>query len=308
MKRCAAFWNHTNLRSGNRIFPCCRFKTPVQEFNGDLEKILHSDEYAALRNADVSTLPDCAKCMHEESIGKESLREQFNKQYSMDKVTLQYFEVGFDNICDLACDGCWSEWSHTWALKDNPTAKPKQVIVSTEYLFNIPDSINKVLFLGGEPLMTNRHRRFLEKIEHLENLEVIYNTNGMHKLQKEDYNILKKCKSVKFIVSVDGYGSLNEKVRSNSVWNKVVDTINEIAESFDLVIHTTIHKNNWHGLVDLYDWISKNNYKWTTNILTYPKHLDVSNLTDVEKKKFTNNLNEYNIPNSNYIKEHLSGC
>ena len=38
--------------------------------------------------------------------------------------------------------------------------------------------------------MTNRHRRFLETFKDLQNLEVEYFTNGMHKLQEEDYQLL----------------------------------------------------------------------------------------------------------------------
>lgn len=308
MKKCAAFWTHTNLRSGNRIYPCCRFKEPVQTFNGDVGSILHSSEYEVLRNTDVSTLSSCAKCMHEESNGKESLRQQFNQQYTTDIVELKYLEIGFDNICDLACDGCWSEWSHTWALKENPDATIKKVIVSSDELENIPDTVEKVLFLGGEPLMTNRHRKFLKSVNHLEKLEVIYNTNGMHRLQNEDYDILANCKSVKFIVSIDGYASLNEKVRTNSVWTTIVDNVEELVDTFDLSIHTTVHKNNWHGLVDLYNWINDKKYKWTTNVLTYPKHLDIVNLSNEEKQTLTNVLNNYDIPDSDYIKEHLNGC
>lgn len=306
MKHCSAFWNHTNLRSGNRIFPCCRFKNPIQTFDGDVSTILHSDQYEKLRNTDVSTLSECSKCMHEEDNGKESLRQQFNKIYDTNNIKLQYFEIGFDNICDLACDGCWSEWSHTWALKDNPDATPKQVIVSTEELCNIPDSVNKILFLGGEPLMTSRHRKFLQTVKNLENLEVIYNTNGMHSLQQEDYNLLNKCKKVKFIVSIDGYAKLNEAVRSNSVWSKVVNNVNEFMKKFDVVIHTTIHKNNWHGLPELHKWIVDNKFNWSTNVLTYPPRLDVKDLDYNSKVAFTLMLDEFDIPNATYIKEHIS--
>jgi uncharacterized radical SAM superfamily Fe-S cluster-containing enzyme len=308
MKHCSAFWNHTNLRSGNRIYPCCRFKEPVQTFDGDVEKILFSPQYEKLRNSDVSTLSSCEKCMHEERNGKESLREQFNKQYTTDSVELKYFEVGFDNICDLACDGCWSDWSHTWTLKENPQLTAKQAIVSTNELHNIPSTINKVLFLGGEPLITNRHRRFLENFKSLDTLEVIYNTNGMHLLQDQDLVLLSKCKTVKFIISIDGFNKLNEKVRSGSNWETVEKTLTQIKNLFNVTIHTTIHKNNWHGLSDLYTWIKLNNYDWTTNILTYPKHLDIIHLSDSNKTLFREMLDNLNIPNSNYIKEHINGC
>lgn len=307
MKKCAAFWNHTNLRSGNRIYPCCRFKESVQSFNGNVGNILFSDEYDKLRNTDVSKLPGCAKCMYEESNGKESLREKFNKQYNTEEIKLQYFEVGFDNICNLSCDGCWSEWSHTWALKEDPSKTIKQVIVSTDELYNIPDTINKVLFLGGEPLMTNRHRKFLQNLKSLDYLEVVYNTNGMHLLLQDDIDLLLKCKHVEIIVSIDGYSKLNEKVRSGSDWQQIQNLIKQVKGIFDLTIHTTIHKNNWHGLRDLYNWIIQNNFNWTTNVLTYPTKLDIINLTESEKHQLKEILDTVDIPNSGYIKEHLDG-
>lgn len=67
----------------------------------------------------------------------------------------------------------------------------------------------------------------------LEHLKVEYFTNGMH------------SKRVHFTVSIDGYGSLNEQVRSNSIWHTVEKNLNQIADTFDHTVRTTIHKNNW---------------------------------------------------------------
>ena len=66
----------------------------------------------------------------------------------------------------------------------------------TEEFTNIPSTVSKVVFLGGEPLMTNIHRRFLESFDTLEDLEVEYFTNGMHKLVEEDYILLNECKQI----------------------------------------------------------------------------------------------------------------
>ena len=71
---CSALYSHTNIRGGNRVYPCCRYKTPIQTFNGDVGSILHSEEYAELRENFTIDDPNCAKCKHEESLGKESLR------------------------------------------------------------------------------------------------------------------------------------------------------------------------------------------------------------------------------------------
>jgi sulfatase maturation enzyme AslB (radical SAM superfamily) len=244
--------------------------------------------------------------MHEEILGKESLRQRFNEEYSTETVELKYLEVGFDNICDLTCDGCWEEWSSSWWAKKNPDLPPKQGITSTEEFTNIPGTVNKVVFLGGEPLMTNRHRQFLKSFNTLKDLQVEYFTNGMHKLVEEDYQLLSQCKGVHFTISIDGAGVLNETVRSGSIWSKVVDTLDEIADTFDHTIHTTIHKNNWHGLPELVEFTKKYS-NWTTNVLTFPKELDIINLEQCDKDKLEKILDTYDIPNRQYIKAHLQG-
>jgi sulfatase maturation enzyme AslB (radical SAM superfamily) len=302
---CSAFWNHTNIRGGNRVFPCCRYKTAVQIFDGDLGKVLHSKEYESLRSDSLNGIrnSNCEKCYYEESLNKKSTRQWFNENYSGETVELKYLEVGFDNICNLACDGCWEEWSSSWWVKKNPEGKVVEGILSTSDFVNIPETIEKIVFLGGEPLITNRHRKFLQSFSDLSHLTVEYFTNGMFDLTEEDHKLLGKCKSVKFTVSVDGYRELNEKVRTGSEWNKVEQFINTL--EYEKVVHTTIHTNNWHGLPDMYDWICLNNYTWTTNVLTYPLHLDIITLIDDKKQNLLRILDSYPIPNVEYIKSHI---
>ena len=305
---CSALYNHTNIRGGNRIYPCCRYKTPIQKYDGDVGNILHSKEYKKLRkDMESNWLPGCDKCKHEENLGVASLREKFNSRYDSGTPQLKYLEVGFDNICDLACDGCWEEWSSSWWAKKNPSLPAKQGITSTEEFSNIPNSVNRVVFLGGEPLMTNRHRKFLQSLDSLEFLTVEYFTNGMHRLQDIDIDLFTKCKQVHFTVSIDAVGTLNDKVRSGSVWSTVVETLNQIAGKFDYTIHTTVHKNNWHGLPDMHDF-TKAYKKWTTNVLTFPRGMDIVNLDRADKNKFLDMLEELDIPNSHYIKSHLQGA
>ena len=258
---------------------------------------LRSDSLNGIRNS------NCEKCYYEESLNKKSTRQWFNENYSGKVVELKYLEVGFDNICNLACDGCWEEWSSSWWVKKNPEGKVVEGILSTSDFVNIPETIEKIVFLGGEPLITNRHRKFLQSFSDLSHLTVEYFTNGMFDLTQEDHKLLRKCKSVKFTVSVDGYRELNEEVRTGSEWNKVEQFITNL--EYEKVVHTTIHRNNWHGLSEIYNWISINKYTWTTNVLTYPKHLDIINLDDSEKQKLLCILDLHVIPNTEYIKSHI---
>lgn len=298
MSNCAAFWHHTNIRNNNDIFPCCRFKTPVQKFDGDVVNILNSAEYKELREH-VGPIAGCAKCDYEESKGKESLRQQFNKQYDMETVKLEFLEVGLDNICNLTCDGCWDEFSSSWAKKSESAI----IVRSSTDITKLPDTVNKILFLGGEPLMTTRHVRLL-KIANRPNLDVTYNTNGTFLLDEETISLLNDCRLVKFILSIDGYGKLNEQVRSGSKWDDIVRFIDQISDlGFELVIHTVIHKNNWQGIPELETFVRRCHLPWTTNILTYPKHLDIATIEN--KHDIISVIKTTSIPNKDYILKHL---
>lgn len=303
--KCAAFWNHINIRNDNRVFPCCRFKTPIAAFNGNVNEILFYKEYDILREKASKNeyIEGCAKCYHEEEIGKTSLREKFNTEYSTENISLKFLEIGFDNICNLTCDGCWEDFSSSWAKKLNFS---KDLIVkTTTEIEHIPESVDKVLFLGGEPLMTSRHKKFLKKISKLQDLTVMYNTNGTFLLDEETIQLLSACKDVEFIVSVDGYAELNEKVRNGSRWIDILNFIEQLKTlDFKFTIHTVIHLNNWHGLDKLATFIKDNNYDWTINMLTYPNHLNVTNFHN--KDQIVTFFEGIDIPNKESIIRHLT--
>ena len=300
MTKCAAFWKHTNIRGGNNVYPCCRFKAPVATFRGNISEILHSPQYERLRNTDVSTMWECSKCMHEEANGRKSLRQEFNEKYDTDIVELKFLEIGFDNICNLTCDGCWSEFSSAWAKKETGKLSYTELDEITE----VPDTIEKILFLGGEPLMTNRHESFLRRISQPERVEVIYNTNGTFLLKDNIVDLLEKFKNVTFILSIDAYGELNDKVRSGSKWQDIINFITQIKQlGFTLEVNSVLHLNNWYGIVDLEKFIKGIEVDWTVNVLTYPKHLDITNYKN--KNEIIDLIKQTEIPNKDYVINHL---
>lgn len=304
--KCAAFWKHTNIRNNNNIFPCCRYKTPVATFTGNIIEILNSDEYKKLRQDSDKGIynPNCEKCYYEETLGKKSLRQKFNEEYDTEIVEIKFLELGLDNICNLTCDGCFGDFSSSWSEKQNPD-KPRSFHIRTSTdIDTIPESVDKILFLGGEPLMTKRHLKILEKISNKRDVTIVYNTNGTFLLDIETKKQLLLFKKVEFIVSIDGYGDLNDKVRSGSNWSQILNFINEIKNiGFNITIHSVLHLNNWHGFLDLKKFVDKEKLNWTVNVLTYPKHLDIANT--IEPTKVINLIKELKLKEENYIVNHI---
>lgn len=296
---CSAFWKHINIRSDNTIYACCRYKSPIAKFNGDMSDILYSDAYEKLRQNSLNGIanPNCSKCYHEESIGKTSVRQKYNQQYTNDSVELEFLEIAFDNICNLACDGCRSEFSSSWAIKENLNLSKKLSINSVTEISSVPESIRKISFLGGEPLMTNRHIDFLTTIKNKNNTVILYNTNGSFLLSTNAITLLNQFKLVEFALSIDGYKELNEQVREGSQWTDTLNFIDQIKQlGFTLFVNTVLHINNWQGIVDLNNFIHDNNLHWRINLLTFPANLDIVNLTSANKHQLTEMLDKINIP------------
>ena len=302
---CSAFWKHTNIRGGNRIFPCCRYKSSVQQFTGNVEDILLTSEYAKLRQDSLLGVnnPNCQKCYDEEQLGKLSLRQQFNREYNIDSIGIEYLEIGFDNICNLTCDGCWEEWSSSWWIKKNPEGIPKEGILNTEEFFNIPSTLEKIVFLGGEPLMTNRHRKFLEQLTDLSKVSVTYYTNGMFELSEKDHTVLSKCSSVNFIISIDAYGELNDRVRHGSNWQTIEKFVKLLP--YNKSINSVLHKNSWMGIEELGNWITLNQLDWSINILTYPHNMSIDSITTQESNILLEKINKISIPGKEYISNYI---
>ena len=307
--KCSAFWKHTNIRSGNRIYPCCRFKHSIGTFDGDVDNVLHSTAYEELRNMSASGeyITGCEKCYYEESIQHRSLRQEFNEKYEADTVELKFLEIGFDNLCNLTCDGCNSEFSTSWIVKEKEIyGAPKHKLMEIDAVTNVPSTINKILFLGGEPLITDRHLRLLHQINHKSEVEVVYNTNGTFIPNDNVVEELKNYKKVTFILSIDGVGELGEKVRSGTKWSDVCKFIDwAYNQSYTLEFNTVLHKNNYTGLKELHKFCTSFDASWYINVLTYPFELDITMLDQSAKDNIISDCKSLKLPNSEFIINHL---
>lgn len=291
---CSAFWKHFNIRSGDNIYPCCRYKTPVAKFNGNLEEVLHLPVFEKLRQDSLNGVlnPNCQKC-YDSTDPKLSVQEFFNNEYTRNKIELEFLEIGFDNICNLTCDGCSEDFSSAWADIKNPVKEKKINVRSTSEITHVPDTIKKILFLGGEPLMTNRHKTFLKKVIHRLQVTVVYNTNGTFLLDKETVDLLKEFSHVKFMLSIDGLGELNSRVRSGSNWQDILNFIDQIKLlGHELEIHSVVHKNNYFGIIELGKFVNSIGIPQRVNMLTWPATLDVRYLEEKEKQKFISDLEQ----------------
>ena len=302
---CSAFWNYVNVRPGNRVYPCCRFKQSAAEFNGDLEQIINGPEYEELRRKSLAGehIPECQKCYDEEALGHESLRIRLNKEYTIETPQVKFLEIGIDNLCNLVCDGCNSEFSTSWMAKEKLIyGAPLNKKLTIDEVTNVPNSVEKILFLGGEPLITDKHLDILELHPSPEDCLVIYNTNASFIPSKQCEYIWNKFKKVHFIISIDGVGEVNERVRGGSKWQDTLDFIDYCyGNEYDFEVNTVLHYNNWFDLENLVNFMSKFDKKWYINLLTYPTNLALDKQSVENLQEFLTMAEQLEFPNKTYI-------
>ena len=74
-------------------------------------------------------LKECSNCYYEEELGRSlSLRQKLNTQWGVDSVQVESLELNLNNICNLACIMCDSQYSSRIWREENPTLPATQGI------------------------------------------------------------------------------------------------------------------------------------------------------------------------------------
>ncbi len=225
----------------------------------------------------------------------------------------QYLDFRLGTLCNLRCRMCQSQNSSAIykELKDEElyTDEERDFIVKTSHWNDFSDytqpwfddpgflrtvetwlpSVNRLYFTGGEPTIIQRVYWILEKCVELginDNIDLVFNSN-MTNIQPRFLDLIAKFKSVLMCLSVDGYGTTNEYIRSGSTWSIVDKHIRDYATSDvvgNLLFSPVVQIYNILNVTDLIDYAEliqkETGRRIDISFLlnNYPKCLDIRNL------------------------------
>gem|GEM_PF-3725846 len=245
---------HLQIKPGGITKPCCRFiiddDLARMGGNANLSDYLTSDYWSNLRKTLEKGLKPsgCSKCFNEEDSGQFSMRlthEEAEKKLdynTRENIDLIDLEVGFSNICNLACRSCDSNLSTRWYEDDQklteagilergrPKVKIKPAFNDLKNL-SIPNTIKSVKFTGGEPFLHKELPIFLDKMVKMDiskNVELRFCTNGTILPSDQIIDTLKKFKSIDFSLSLDGIEKANDYLRYPSRWDEILKVIEKL--------------------------------------------------------------------------------
>lgn len=279
--RCAYFWNHICVRENGRPTPCCRFSSKqiegeIERLNLNAETALSSQIWSRLRQLSKGNqkIDGCLACYQEEEAGLYSLRQKANADFSIDlallnshEPQLQYLEIFLSDVCNLRCIGCGPLLSTTWRnhlVRLNHNLPPRAQPASTEIFSRAASQVEKIKFVGGEPLLAPNHLDFLKSIhrDRRKKITLNYYTNLTIFPPDPLLEIWKDFNKIELSWSIDGIAEVNERIRPPSSWSCIEENakkfldLNKRIKLFKFNVHCTVMIDNLLDLKNLSRWFS----------------------------------------------------
>ena len=320
-------WVHLHVENNGLVKACCEANIVYGNINKEsISEIWQNESIKQFRQSLLSGNRDkrCASCFKKEDAGKKSMRietlEKFshhlewveqtkNDGFSQESKPI-YFDIRFNNICNLKCRTCWHGASSSWfeeakILRNNWGKKAIIEINDSRSLIKqvlaTKAVIEEIYFAGGEPLMMIEHFQLLEGLlkEGLTNVHLRYNTN-LSLLKLKDQSALelwKNFQKVTISASIDGLGDQAEYIRKGLNFNHFVGNMIEIKSKVPhvlLEIAPTVSIFNIFSLGQLHRYFVEKDIIQINdiylNILSRPDQYNIKIWPQQAKKLIENNL------------------
>jgi sulfatase maturation enzyme AslB (radical SAM superfamily) len=200
------------------------------------------------------------------------------------------YDYRISNLCNFKCRMCGDQLSSSWEaenkkngrLQDQPWLEPAtrknidkfQKEVLEEELQAAVDErrIEEIYWVGGEPLMWERHWTILEQLVYdgqAKDVTLRYNTNLSRVSYKgiELFDLLPKFKHVNLCASIDGVGKVGEYIRTGLKWEEWLENFKRglpLINNFGndaMVFDVTLTTPGLFGLKELFDVVTELNVK-----------------------------------------------
>ena len=255
--------------------------------------------------------PGC-QCPAEEAAGMKSMRQHAIDQFGYRPFgKLKTVEIFFDNVCNLKCRMCGSPRSHLWYEEEKElygtTMSPTKYVKNTLHETLDVEELEEIKVYGGEPLQTREADAFFKRVieqGNIENLYIEMSTNGTTLPMPNVLEAFKRCKRLKLDISIDGYGKLNDYIRSGSDWDSIVENmkffdslIDERTEQTVIIVHSAVGLYNANLVTELDAFVEEHfpRFLKTKQMIQYPVFLNIQNASSDYKKKLEPYLDEETV-------------
>jgi molybdenum cofactor biosynthesis enzyme MoaA len=280
----------------------------------------------------------CSRCWNDESVGKKSLRQIYNVEFSKNfdfslidtdnwEVTdsICTFDFKLGNLCNLKCVMCHGNSSsqimsefkqHRSKFETLEMFRVPNTTVSfdwpittefQDFLQRFKNQIKWIKFTGGEPTVIPYVAEILETIPNPESVTVNLTTNGT-KINNRLLDTLKKFKAIWLNVSLEGIGQDNDVIRYPSIWSEIESTIIDLSQlpnTYFSISHV-LQCFSVKTLIPLLKWCDIHNLKMQLILLVDPAYLNINSIDTKTIQKFADELHQTTLTtNQSIVKQVL---
>lgn len=284
---CPIPFHHMAIRPNGTVQPCCYFNwndVPA-DFTLDYKNLFYDHPFMNQIREDLrqdKPVAGCSKCYKAEQLTGRSMRTEYIREERLgfsetppETPTLTYIDLALSNVCNNRCRMCSYELSTNWYsdAKKLGVEIPRGLIEHNNNFDDIDFSkINYIKMIGGEPLM--EQDKFIDVLKRcrLDTMNILVTTNTTVRPNEELLYLLNQCKKVRWNLSIDAFGTLNDFLRKGSKWEEVKANIHWFMDAFPGLV-------NVNGVVSIYN---ANNFYELTDYVNrhYPKAKVAFNLID----------------------------
>lgn len=224
---CTAPWNALTIGENGNVKTCCSGRTILGNINSEsIADIVKNNPILDVKNKLLSNqyTSNCTACYEQEELSGVSLRGLYNLNYPKLSGELQFLDVRWNNLCNLACIYCNEEFSNVWAIQLGKTAKSQVKNTNTEvleWILSKVSELKEVMLVGGEPLLMKQNYELLKQLP--ANVKVCMITNLAYDVKKNpatDILLLRPKQHIMWNVSTENIKSQFEYVRNRNNWEQ----------------------------------------------------------------------------------------
>ena len=308
-------WVHMHMWPAGYTYPCCMADPELPVGNTQdqsLQEIWNGPEMRELR---LNMLQDkksdiCRRCYELEDSDVWTLRKSSNENFKHHKakvestgddgtagdVNLAYMDIRFSNLCNLKCRSCGPQFSSSW-FEDHKQLYGKlnheKILKVRDDMLNFMDelepllnSVERVYWAGGEPLITDEHYRILDKWIEMGKRDVVmdYTTNftQMRYKKKTAFEYWNAFEDVRVAASLDANHARGEYLRKNMDWAIVVQNRRDMIKQCPHVYFEITPTVSAYNVLNLPDF----HKEWIEEGLLQPRAIRINMLLDPSYMRF----------------------
>jgi MoaA/NifB/PqqE/SkfB family radical SAM enzyme len=302
---CAIPWTGFELEPNGTIKNCIISKEKLGSINDqDIEDILKDSTAIGIKKQmlEGEYPTNCDGCYFQEKNRKKifdniSSRTYYAKEIgphvspdlfnNTNNFELRHVDLRWSNRCNQACVYCGPEYSSKWAKELNKKIESDKNLRQKvkEYVFSNIKNLRNIYLAGGEPLLMNENREFLELLlKENPDVHLRVNTNLSHTTTGV-FELLQKFKSVHWTVSVESMNEQYEYIRHGGRWNDFIKNLSVIKEntdhkiSFNMLYFMLNHLSIFDA-ISYFQSLGFGNNSFVIGPLYTPEALNVLNLPD----------------------------